>query len=111
MSLFTAIADRVLAVVESLVPLAPLPSPAEVEARKADGQWRAASAYYFLEDESARLGQRVRALARFDRASVSFWRKRRALLRSVRDLVRFGVVETYQEALARLDMQGSLTRW
>lgn len=63
-------ADRLLAAVESLFPLVPSPDTYVPE-----------DEYFFTADRSLRLGSRLRAVLRGDRRSVSFWRKRRRLLR------------------------------
>lgn len=39
-------------------------------------QWQPPEQYYFLDDPSPRIWQRIKALLRCDARAISFWRKR-----------------------------------
>lgn len=66
---------KVIGDLETLFPMVPDLSPAEVVAR-----WQTPEVYYFLDDASPRLRQRAMAVLTLDRAAVSYWRKRQSHL-------------------------------
>lgn len=63
---------------EKCFPLMPELTRAEVEAR--GEEWLPAEIYYFVDDPSPRLKQRLWAICRLSRREVSFWRRRQAAL-------------------------------
>ena len=64
---------------ERLFPLVPTLGRQEVGAL-----WQSTEVYYFLEDRSPRIGQRLWAVLTLNRREVSFWRKRQQLIFRVR---------------------------
>ena len=87
------VVDGVVRAVESLFPLVPEVDPA------ARPGWQPPVKYYFLDDTSPRLGQRIGNILRCNRGAVSFFRRRNrflreraARLRAVRDVPRVRVL-------------------
>jgi len=70
--------------VEALFPLLPYRSKEVVNAERADA-WQDPEAYYFLEDPSFRLWQRLKAVVCLNRNGVSFWRRREWAFRLLRN--------------------------
>lgn len=75
--MFTRFACLLVTTLEMLVPMMPTLTKEEVGER-----WQSPQIYYFLEDPSPRLRQRMLAVLRLDRNEVSFWRKRQQALRA-----------------------------
>ena len=80
--MFVAVVDacrcRLLAAIgyaERLFPLVPTLGPEDVD------NWQSPEVYYFLDNPSPCVGQRLRAVLTLDREAVSFWRKRQQLLK------------------------------
>lgn len=85
--MFTWFACLLVSALELLFPVLPTLSKEEVGDR-----WQSPEIYYFLDDTSPRLRQRLAAILRLDRNAVSFWRKRQQFLK-LRD---WGSVTTHQ---------------
>jgi hypothetical protein len=77
--MFAYLAHLLLSGCEAFFPLVPALTPEAVPDVRG-GEWLPDEVYYFTEDHSYRLWQRLRAVVTFDRSNVSFWRKRNRLL-------------------------------
>lgn len=75
--MFTRFACLLVTTLETLFPVLPSLTKEEVGER-----WQAPEIYYFLEDPSPRLRQRMSAVLRLDRNEVSYWRKRQQALKA-----------------------------
>ena len=74
--MFTRFACLLVTTLEMLFPMLPTLTKEEVGER-----WQSPEIYYFLEDPSPRLRQRMSAVLRLDRNEVSYWRKRQQALK------------------------------
>lgn len=80
--------DLILAGLESLFSYVPHISHEEQAAREMENwKYEPASNYYFLGDKSPRRLQRWKAILKFDRKQISFWKSRQWWLRYYRQQV------------------------
>ncbi len=74
--MFTRFACLLVTALEMLFPVVQTLTKEEIGDR-----WQSPEIYYFLDDPSPRLWQRLVAILRLDRNAVSFWRKRQQFLK------------------------------